>query len=202
MPSEKNIFNAVSGIYGKFFDFQIGYFNKITERAQPEFDVSKFNSVLDVGCGTGALSHVLADRGLKVVGVDPSEGMLKQAREKIRNKDIELMRIIPGEPLPFQDNSFDFAISSYVAHGLKPEARKFFYAEMKRVAAEYVIIHDYNQKRALHTTIIEWLEGGDYFNFIRTAADELRTVFDEVRVADVDKRAAWYICSVVPKSSR
>ena len=32
---------------------------------------------LDVGCGTGVLAERLASAGYQMVGVDPSEGMLK-----------------------------------------------------------------------------------------------------------------------------
>lgn len=39
-------------------------------------------SVLDVGCGTGALALLLAARGITVVGVDPAGGMLDRARAK------------------------------------------------------------------------------------------------------------------------
>jgi len=52
----------------------------------------------------------------------------------------------------------------------------------------------YYGKRGLLTTIIEWLERGDYFNFIKVAKDELDSVFLDVEVIDVDTRAAWYIC--------
>jgi SAM-dependent methyltransferase len=34
----------------------------------------------DVGCGTGILTRLLAERGLEVVGVDPNEDMLAEAR--------------------------------------------------------------------------------------------------------------------------
>ncbi|MFN8122087.1 MAG: class I SAM-dependent methyltransferase [Thermoleophilia bacterium] len=37
-------------------------------------------AVVDVGCGTGALTRGLADAGASVTGVDPSEGMLAAAR--------------------------------------------------------------------------------------------------------------------------
>jgi SAM-dependent methyltransferase len=44
--------------------------------------------VVDIGCGTGITSRLLADRGLSVVGVDPNEAMLAAARaaggERIR----------------------------------------------------------------------------------------------------------------------
>ena len=36
--------------------------------------------VADVGCGTGILTRLLADRGLDVVGVDPNGDMLAEAR--------------------------------------------------------------------------------------------------------------------------
>ncbi|HIE11531.1 MAG TPA: class I SAM-dependent methyltransferase [Kiritimatiellae bacterium] len=37
--------------------------------------------VLDVGCGPGQYSRALASRGLRAVGIDLSQGMLRQARE-------------------------------------------------------------------------------------------------------------------------
>jgi len=44
-------------------------------------------SVLDLACGTGTLSWLLAERGYEVIGVDISPDMLAQAMEK----DIEVM---------------------------------------------------------------------------------------------------------------
>ncbi|MDQ3790468.1 MAG: methyltransferase domain-containing protein, partial [Actinomycetota bacterium] len=38
--------------------------------------------VLDVGCGTGSLAVLLADRGHTVTGVDPAEASLVVARSK------------------------------------------------------------------------------------------------------------------------
>lgn len=194
MSSSTKLFNSISKIYGRFFKFQVNYYNKIIERVRPEFDVSKYSSVLDVGCGTGALSFALSKQGLRVTGVDPSTGMLNQATRRTEDEYIEFINIIPGEELQFQDKSFDLVISSYVAHGLKPEERISLYKEMKRVAKDQVILHDYNKNRAPLTTTIEWLEQGDYFNFIKVVKEELDDIFDEVRVVDVDTRASWYIC--------
>lgn len=44
--------------------------------------------VLDVGCGTGCLAVLLAERGRTVVGVDPAEASLEVARAKDRAGDI------------------------------------------------------------------------------------------------------------------
>jgi hypothetical protein len=68
------------------------------------------------------------------------------------------------------------------------------YLEMNRLTKSYVIIHDYNSKRGFFTDIIEWLEGGDYFNFIENVQNELNKNFKTVKVINVKKQAAWYIC--------
>lgn len=81
------------------------------------------------------------------------------------------------------------------------------YAEMSRVTKSKVIIYDYNEKGSLLTTIIEWLERGDYFNFIRNAEFEMKNCiselseccFSKVKVFNVDVRAAWYICNQIKK---
>lgn len=197
-----SIFDSVAPIYGLFFNFQIKYFNKIQARASKEINLDEYASILDIGCGTGALCKTLDDKGLKVTGVDPSEGMLKQAKKKLAATDVDLFKMIPRDRLPFDDNSFDVAITSYVAHGLKPDERIKLYKEMRRVSKDIVIIHDYNSERALLTTIIEWLERGDYFNFIKIAKEEMTDVFGKMVEINVDTRASWYICYCGEKSKK
>lgn len=189
-----SLFDKIAPIYGLFFDFQTRYFTKIIEKAKEDLDITKYETVLDVGCGTGALLNVMYNNNLKVVGVDASQGMLKQAKKRLSDLPIELIQVNPGKKLPFDDKSFDIVITSYVAHGLKPSDRMKLYSEMKRLAKEVVIIYDYNENKAILTTIIEWLERGDYFNFIKVVQNELRTIFSKIKKINVDKRAAWYIC--------
>lgn len=43
---------------------------------------TKVESVLDLACGTGTLSYILAERGYEVIGVDASPDMLSQATAK------------------------------------------------------------------------------------------------------------------------
>lgn len=188
-----SLFNIIAPIYALFFNFQVKYFKKIVKRAKPEIDIGNFTTVLDIGSGTGALCYVLYSHGLKVTGVDVADKMVEISREKLKGKNIKIIKIHPEADLPFEDNSFDLVISSYVAHGLKPDRRIELYKEAARVAKECVIFHEYNQNRALLTTIIEWLERGDYFNFIRMAEVEMKENFKEVKIIDVDKRASWYI---------
>jgi len=64
-------------------------------------------SVLDIGCGTGASIEPLLKSGLDVTGVDPSPYMLDIASQKLGPK-VDLYRGF-GEDLPFDDNSFNHA---------------------------------------------------------------------------------------------
>lgn len=189
------LFDKIAPIYGMFYNFQVNYFTKIVDKSRGEVDIKKHKTVLDIGCGTGALCKVLYDNGLKVVGVDLSKGMLAQANKRLKTDDIDLIQVDSSESLPFIDKSFDLVIASYVVHGLEKQDRMRLYKEMKRLAKESVIVYDYNQTRGLLTTIIEYLENGDYFNFIKVAKREMTGVFSEVKKIDVDKRAAWYICN-------
>jgi SAM-dependent methyltransferase len=61
---------------------------------------------LDLGCGTGVAIPELTRLGWTVVGVDVSEEMLNRARAY----GAELHRA-PGDALPFDDASFDAAVS-------------------------------------------------------------------------------------------
>jgi ubiquinone/menaquinone biosynthesis C-methylase UbiE len=61
--------------------------------------------VLDIGCGTGLNLRVLVESfGCDVSGVDSSEGMLAEARRKVRDADL---RLGVAERLPFEDGRFD-----------------------------------------------------------------------------------------------
>ncbi len=64
-------------------------------------------SVLDIGCGTGAGLGVFLEQGLQVTGIDPSLYMLDIASRNLGNR-ADLHRGF-AEDLPFDDNSFNYA---------------------------------------------------------------------------------------------
>jgi SAM-dependent methyltransferase len=64
-------------------------------------------TILDVGCGTGACLKAYLEMGLRVTGLDPSTYMLDIALDKIGNR-ASLYRGY-AEDLPFDDNSFSYA---------------------------------------------------------------------------------------------
>ncbi|MDH5815861.1 MAG: class I SAM-dependent methyltransferase [Candidatus Nezhaarchaeota archaeon] len=81
---------------------------------------SKFNVVLDAGCGTGLITKKLLGRGDFIVGVDFSKGMLQKAKEKL-GKAAEVDFVLGDvEYLPFRSKSFDLVLSITVLQNCCP----------------------------------------------------------------------------------
>ena len=196
------LFNAIAPVYGLFYNRQKKRYREVIRYMATEFDLASFGSILDVGCGTGSLCSVLSEAGLSVTGIDPAQKMLAIAKRQPENGTIRFLQANALEQLPFADQSFDLSIASYVAHGMQKNERIKLYSEMRRVTKSKVILYDYNQKRSLLTSLIEWLEQGDYFQFIKNpkgemedCVSEMAKCFSEVKVIEVDTRASWYICT-------
>ena len=79
--------------------------------------------IVDLGCGTGRFSAPLADHfDAHLVGVDPSEKMLKRAREKRFCSQVTF-RQGSGEALPLKDRSADMVFMSMDFHHLREPER-------------------------------------------------------------------------------
>jgi ubiquinone/menaquinone biosynthesis C-methylase UbiE len=74
--------------------------------------------ILDLGCGTGRFSELLARQfGGHVIGIDPSERMLQQARRKPNPGNISYS-IASAEALPLSDDHTNLIFMSMVYHHL------------------------------------------------------------------------------------
>ncbi len=74
-------------------------------------------SILDLGCGEGALAESIAARGAAVIGVDGSEAMVRAAHE--RGLDA---RVMAGERMDFE-GEFDAVFSNAALHWM-PDANR------------------------------------------------------------------------------
>jgi len=103
-------------------------------------------TVLEVACGTGRFTSLLADRGADIVGLDISPAMLKQGREKAQSVDVddrlEFMRADAAR-LPFPDDHFDAVLAMRFFHLADRPAS--FLSEMARVSKEQVFFDTFKR---------------------------------------------------------
>lgn len=87
--------------------------------------------VVEIGCGTGEMAVMLSNRGFAVTGIDSSEKMLDEARNKSCNSDNPRFLKAQAEDMPFGECEFDTAVSSLTFHHMKEKQRSL--REMRRV---------------------------------------------------------------------
>jgi SAM-dependent methyltransferase len=87
-------------------------------------------SLLDVGCGVGALHPFLRGMFGRISGTDVSAESLAQARAN--NPGLEY-RPYAGNKLPYESGAFDVATAMCVMHHVPPQGWADFAAEMRRV---------------------------------------------------------------------
>jgi len=91
------------------------YSEKLAVRLADYAGVEPGQRALDVGCGPGALTAVLAARlgSAHVAALDPSEPFVDAARTRLPGVDI---RLASAESIPFDDDTFDVALAELVVH--------------------------------------------------------------------------------------
>ncbi len=105
---------------------------------------------LDIGCGTGRLLAFLHDAwpGMKWTGLDLSAPYLAEARRLIGRTARVKLTEGAAEKLPFDAESLDVVVSSFLMHELPPDVRAATLGEMARVTRPggLVVIVDSIQK--------------------------------------------------------
>lgn len=190
LNKHRNIFNIISPVYNLFFKSQIRGYSELLKLHGGELELNGKAEILDLGCGTGAFGAAFSGEGHKVTGIDLAERMVSLASKR----GLICRHGNALEGLDFPDSSFDLVTAAYVAHGLDREKRELLMKEAARISRGPVLFHDYSTRRSLSINIIEYLEDGDYFNFIKTGLEEMRSLFREVKVIPVKPHNNWYIC--------
>ena len=90
--------------------------------------------VLDVGCGVGDWCSLVAQYGAKTVdGFDIQEEMVELAKQATSHLDMVHIQVGDAADMPYDDASFDVAISLFVTCNLSPEAFEKHFQELHRV---------------------------------------------------------------------
>ncbi|AFM25289.1 bifunctional demethylmenaquinone methyltransferase/2-methoxy-6-polyprenyl-1,4-benzoquinol methylase UbiE [Desulfomonile tiedjei] len=133
-----SMFNEIAGFYdrtNKILSLGLdGYWRRVAVRT---LDPQPGRVYLDVGCGTGDVSLAIATHSHamgRVIGIDPSEGMLRRGIEKVARKGLqESISMLRGDVLnlQFPDASFDGAIAAFCIRNVTDRKRAL--SEIHRV---------------------------------------------------------------------
>jgi SAM-dependent methyltransferase len=89
------------------------YISLIQEKAILKYVGYGSGKALDIGCGYGRLARVLGKLGYSVTGIDPSEKILKYAKDNNPENYLFLVGGLPNLPVP--EESFDLVCLFHVA---------------------------------------------------------------------------------------
>ncbi len=142
------------------------------------------NSVLELACGTGILSLILAQAGKSVAGLDLTFGYLAAAKNRVQ------LPLAQGtaETLPYRNESFDAVVSSYLAK----------YVDVQRVVDEcwrilkpggVAVFHDFAYPDGIMRSF--WNTYFYILGFAGRLVTSWKVVFDQLD--DVIRKSDWAI---------
>lgn len=131
-------YNKIADIYAKY-----------THEKIYQFQLTKFISllpgkkILDAGCGSGRDVEYFLEDGLEPTGIDISEGMIKEAKKRVKKGKFKIMDFLD---LKFKDNSFDGVWSmAGLLHTPREDVKKAlkeFYRVLKENGAIYIAVKE------------------------------------------------------------
>ena len=94
--------------------------------------------ILDIGCGAGFFSILLAAKGYDVTGIDLTESMIEEAVSlAAEEKSNARFQVMDAEKLAFPDETFDVVVSRNVTWNLPHPEKAYVYAH-KDITKEMV----------------------------------------------------------------
>ncbi len=114
------------------FTYNPRFWEPVVPTFQSHWDVVPGNSLLDIGCAKGFMMydfHRLIP-GIKVEGIDISEYAIENGMEDMK----PFMKVASADDLPYEDNSFDYAISITTLHNFDDDNLIKALKEIERVS--------------------------------------------------------------------
>lgn len=113
-----------------------------------------FDSILELGCGTGKNTKFLAQIGSVVHAVDFSQGMIEKAKEKVQAENVHFSILDITQHWDFEDGFFDLISCNLVLEHIQDLSRVFSEAARVLQPNGYFFINElhpfrqYNGKKA------------------------------------------------------
>ncbi|MBI5885338.1 MAG: class I SAM-dependent methyltransferase [Deltaproteobacteria bacterium] len=145
IESIKKIYAGYSNVYDTLFK---RFFYPRIKHAITYMDIKPGDRILDVGVGTG-LSFLAFPKHCSIIGIDLSPEMLRQAREKIRDNNLDNIKLLSMDAMStaFQDDTFDTVFISHVV-SVVPDPYRLM-EEVRRVCkknGQVVIVNHFKSR--------------------------------------------------------
>jgi len=128
---------AFYAVWSTIYDWSVGLdpAYRGNARGMVEDTIREGDRALDVGIGTGLLAESGARMAGEYIGIDYSGSMLAKAAKKVARLNLGnvLLRWGDARELPYEDDSFDAVVSSFVLPHFARDERPGVIAEMARV---------------------------------------------------------------------
>lgn len=115
---DEEVVRSFGDEWTKFNDFSDEMINEIAKEYFDILDskiVNKTTYAIDIGCGTGRWTKYLSHKAGFIEAIDPSNAIFA-ADKLLGNIDNVRLTKASTETIPFQDDTFDFAMSVGVLH--------------------------------------------------------------------------------------
>lgn len=119
------------GVYSYFYDLclrNLFPYQRLLEDLNHALEIRNAETILDAGCGPGSVTERVVrenlGKGIVVLGLDSSAGMLKRARKKCRNlPDVSFRLADLNKNLELHDGAFDRVLCSNTLYALEDPER-------------------------------------------------------------------------------
>jgi len=167
-----------------------GFFSEVVrEKALQSAGVERGRLAVDVGAGTGFVTHGLVARGLRVIAVDQSPVMLDALRGKLSGNDSVDCRQGGAESLPIADAVADYCFANMLLHHV--ETPSVAIREMARIVrpSGRVVVTD------LDPHDHEFLKNEHHDRWMGFAREDVRRWFDEAGLTGIRVESVGEECS-------
>jgi ubiquinone/menaquinone biosynthesis C-methylase UbiE len=170
-PSKFNPTARFTGLAGLYERGRPGYPEAVIDYVLANCHLIQGMRLIDVGCGTGISSRVLAERGIKVAGIDPNEDMLTRARNT-EHPDSSNLEFLTGtaESTGVDSQSCDAVLCAQAFHWFLPDKALAEFHRILKPGGSVILLWNERNESDPFTA--------DYGNLMRTFGD---TSFIEVK---------------------
>jgi len=159
----------------------------------PRMGLSRIQTVLDLGAGTGYFSIPIAEKVRKVVSVDLEPKMLGVLEQRILLAKIPNISMIRAEitHVPIRDDSMDHVLAAFVYHEVDRPARLMFESSRVLRPGGVLTVLDFQKKE---TTF------GPPVSERKTPSQVIRSAPDEMHLHSVHEADVYYQMELVKLS--